>query len=213
MIRTLRLPLAVLALALSASSQTAHAQADVYGMFTTDRLSGIQSSPILPAGVAYNDYVNPLGFTGGGFYDFKTFGPVRLGIDLRGSTTNTHRGAQVTSDGAGSHIYSGLAGVRGSFHVYKPYIKPYVQASAGVGRSNYGVLSNAGLYNYVRPGVQTVSNLEYHGYAGLDLSFASFADWRVFELGAGALNSFGSASHTYPILSISTGVVLHFSIP
>ena len=209
MIRTLRLPLAALALAFSALSATAHAQAAVYGMFSVERMSGIASSPILPAGVAYNNYVNPLGFTGGGYYDFKTFGPVRLGVDLRGSTINTHRGAQTNSDGAGAHIYSGLGGIRASFHTPKPYIKPYVQGSAGIGRSNYGVLSNAGLYQYIRPGIQTVSNLEYHVYAGADLSFTPWADWRVFEVGYGALNSFGSAAHTYPIMSISTGVVLH----
>lgn len=214
MIRTLRLPLAVLALAISASTSTAHAQLGAYGMFTVDRLSGIGTSPILPAGVAYNNSVNPVGFTGGAFYDFKTFGPARIGIDLRGSTVNTHRGAQVTSDGSGSHIYSGLAGVRVSFHTLKPYIKPYGQISAGIGRSNYGVLTNASVANYVNPGIQTVSNLEYHGFAGLDLGFAPFADWRVVELGYGGLRSFGSAAHTYPILSISTGVVFHFpSLP
>jgi len=214
MICKLRLPLVVLATALAALSSTARAQAGVYGMFTVDRMSGIQSSPILPAGVAYNNSVNPLGFTGGAYYDFKSFGPVRVGVDLRGSTVNTHRGAQANSDGSGAHIYSGLAGVRLSFHTPVKFIKPYVEGAAGIGRSNYGVLTNANIYTYVNPGVQTISNLEYHGYAGVDIPFASFADWRMFEVGYGALNSFGNAAHTYPIMSISTGVVLHFpSLP
>jgi hypothetical protein len=213
MIRTLRFPLAVLALALSALSATAHAQLGAYGMFTVDRLSGIQSSPLLPAGVVYKNFVNPSGFTGGAFYDFKTFGPVRLGVDLRGSTLNTKRGAQANSDGDGAHLYSGLGGLRVAFHTPKYYLKPYAQISAGIGRSNYGVLNNASIFQYVRPGIQTVSNLEYHVYAGTDLQFAPWGDWRVFEAGYGALNSFGSAAHTYPILSISTGVVLHFPNP
>ena len=89
------------------------------------------------------------------------------------------------------------------------YIKPYVEGAAGLGRSNYGVLSNASTANYITPGVQTISNLEYHGYVGVDIPVAPFADWRVFEAGYGALNSFGNAAHTYPIMSISTGVVLH----
>jgi len=216
MIGKLRLPLVfpALALAFTALSSAAHAQAAIYGQFTVDRLSGIQSSPILAAGVAYNDSVNPLGFTGGAFYDFKSFGPFRLGVDLRGSTVNTHRGAQANSDGSGSHIYSGLGGVRLSFHTPIKYIKPYVEGAAGIGRSNYGVLTNSSTSKYVTPGVQLISNLEYHGYAGVDLPFAPFADWRVFEVGYGALNSFGNAAHTYPIMSISTGVVIHFpSLP
>jgi len=211
MICKLRLPLVVpaLALALAALPSIAHAQAGVYGLFTVDRQSGINSSPILPAGVAYNNSVNPLGFTGGAFYDFKSFGPVRLGVDLRGSTVNAHRGAQANSDGAGAHIYSGLGGIRLSFHTPIKFIKPYVEGAAGIGRSNYGVLTNANIYTYVNPGVQTISNLEYHGYGGVDVPFAPFADWRVFEVGYGALNSFGNAAHTYPIISISTGVVFH----
>jgi len=211
MICKLRLPLLLpaLALALATLPSIAHAQGGVYGMFSVDRLSGIASSPILPAGVSYNNSVNPLGFTGGAFYDFKSFGPVRLGVDLRGSTANAKRGAQATSDSSGAHIYSGLGGIRLSFHTPVKYIKPYVEGAAGIGRSNYGVLTNANIYTYVNPGIQTISNLEYHGYAGVDIPFASFADWRVFEAGYGGLNSFGNAAHTYPIMSISTGVVLH----
>lgn len=212
MICKLRLPLVLFALALLSSA--ARGQAGIYATFTVDRLSGIQSSPILPAGVAYNNSVDPLGFTGGIYYDFKTLGPVRLGVDLRGSSINTNRGAQVTSDGAGTHISSGLGGVRLSFHTPVKYIRPYVEGAAGIGRSNYGVLNNSSISNYVTPGVQTISNLEYHGYAGVDLPFASFVDWRVFEVGYGALNSFGSAAHTYPIMSISSGIVFHFpSLP
>ena len=209
MICKLRLPLVVLASTLAAFNSAAHAQAGVYATFTVERLSGIQSSPILPAGVAYNNSVNPLGFTGGAYYDFKNLGPVRLGVDLRGSSINTHRGAQVSSDGSGTHIFSGLGGVRLSFHTPIKYIRPYVEGAAGIGRSNYGVLSNSGINTYVTPGVQTISNLEYHGYLGVDVPFASFADWRMFEVGYGALNSFGSAAHTYPIMSISSGVVFH----
>ena len=89
------------------------------------------------------------------------------------------------------------------------YIKPYVEGAAGLGRTNYGVLSNASISNYITPGVQTVSNLEYHGYAGVDVPFAPFADWRVFEVSYGGLNSFGNAAHTYPIMSVSSGIVLH----
>jgi len=215
MICKLRLPLAVLALALTSLPITAHAQFGVYGMFSVNRLTGIQSSPLtalyIPAGFtaanAFNDDVNPLGFTGGAYYDFKTFGPVRLGADLRGSIVTSKRGAEVCCDGAGTRIESGLGGVRASFSTPKKWLKPYVQASAGIGRSNYGIstpsATGSGLYD----------NLEYHGYAGVDLAIVPYADWRVFEVGYGALNSFGSSSHTYPLKSITTGVVFHFGGP
>ena len=98
MICKLRLPLAVLALALASLSTTAHAQFGVYGMFSVDRMTDISTSPILQTlsplpctsttttnCTTYNDHVNPLGFTGGATWDFKTFGPATLGVDLRGS--------------------------------------------------------------------------------------------------------------------------------
>jgi hypothetical protein len=226
MIRTLRLSLAVLALGFSALSATAHAQFSVYGMFTVDRMTDISSSPILqtlsplPCAsgatancTAYNNHVNPLGFTGGVSYDFKTFGPVTLGADLRGSTANTHQGAQTYSEGSGAHIYSGLGGIRASFATPKRYLRPYVQGSAGYARSNYGVLTNAGVTsggNTIFPGVPTQNNLEYHVYAGLDIRFVPWADWRMAEVGYGGVQSFGTYAHTYPMYSISTGVVFHF---
>jgi len=226
MIRNPRLPLAVLALALSTLSATAHAQLSAYGMFSVDRMTDISTSPILQTlsplpctsttttnCTTYNDHVNPLGFTGGATWDFKTFGPATLGVDLRGSIVKTHQGAETYSQGTGAHTYSGLGGVRASFNSPIRVFRPYIQASAGIARSNYGVLTNAGVTNSgtpIYPGIPTQNNLEYHVYAGGDLRFTPWADWRVFELGYGALNSFGTYAHTYPIYSVSTGVVFHF---
>jgi hypothetical protein len=226
MIRTLRLPLAVLALTLSALSATASAQVSVYTLFTVDRMTGITSSPVLNTlsplpctgttttnCTAYNDHVNPLGFTGGVSYDFKTFGPVTLAADVRGSITRTHQGAQTLSEGAGAHLYSGLGGLEARFHTPKRYLLPYLEGAVGYGRSNYGVLTNAGVTsngNTIYPGVATQNNLEYHAYAGLDLKVVPSADWRVFEVGYGAAQAMGAYAHTYPIYSISTGVVFHF---
>ena len=45
----------------------------------------------------------------------------------------------------------------------------------------------------------------------MDLRISSVIDWRVFEAGYGALNSFGSYAHTYPIYSVSSsGIVFHY---
>jgi hypothetical protein len=79
---------AAVALATTASA-SAYAQAGVYGMFTVDRLSNIASSPLpAPTTTGPNARLNsadPLGGTGGVYYDFMKLGPVRLGADLRGS--------------------------------------------------------------------------------------------------------------------------------
>jgi hypothetical protein len=210
MIRTLRLPLAVVVFAFLFLSGSAHAQFGGYALFSVEHQSGVQSSPLLAPGVAYNNAVNPLGFTGGAFYDFKSYGPVRLGVDARGSIVTTKRGAQAGSDGAGTKTGSGLLGVRASFHTPVKYIKPYVQGSAGLGRSNFGILYPSGT---TTAGSGLANAFEYHGYVGMDLQFVPFADWRVFEAGYGALTSSGNggASHTYPVLSISTGIVFHLS--
>jgi hypothetical protein len=59
-----------------AATTSAHAQVGVYGMFTVDRLSNIQSSPLLPSPAPAVDPVNPLGGTGGVYYDFLKLGPI-----------------------------------------------------------------------------------------------------------------------------------------
>jgi hypothetical protein len=220
MIRSLRLPLAVLSLALSS---TAQAQFSAYADVTVEQLSGIKSSPVLQTlspfpctgsattnCTAYNNSVHPIGFTGGASYDWKTFGPATIGFDLRGIVESDRRGAQTNATGAGTRIYSGLGGVRASFNTpFKP-LRPFVQGSFGYARSNYGVLTNAQVSsNPAYPGIPTQNNLEYHVYAGMDLRFLPAFDWRVFEAGYGALQEMGSFSHNYPLYSISTGIVFH----
>ena len=128
-----------------ATSVSAHAQVGVYGMFTVDRLSNIVSSPLplnsAASAFARKDTVDPLGGTGGVYYDFLKLGPVKLGADLRGSILSTKRGAYINFNGPGARIYSVLGGVRASFHTPVKSLKPYIQGSVGLGRSDYG-LSN-----------------------------------------------------------------------
>ena len=228
MIRTLRLSFAVLALALSASSATAHAQFSAYGMFTVNRMTGINSSPILQTlsplpctgsnttnCTSYTDRVNPLGFTGGVFYDFKTLGIVTLGVDLRGGVASAKHGAQTYANGTGAHIYDALGGIRATFHTPYKLLAPYVQGSVGYARSDFGVLTDA-LYNGtsfpanpIYPGIPTQNGIEYQGTAGLDLRVLPWADWRVTELNYGAIQTSGTFSHSYPLYSVSTGIVFH----
>jgi hypothetical protein len=177
----------------------AYAQFGVYGTVTVNRLSGQQNSPFATGSV--NNSVDPLGGGGGIYYDFKTIGPVRLGVDVRGTITNSKQGAYTFFRGGGTRIYSSLGGIRASFHTPWAPVKPYVQGSVGLGRSDYGLFTNGAIVVH--------SNFQYEGFAGVDLKILPIMDFRVVELGYGALTSFGSDGHTYPIGSLSSGVVFH----
>ncbi|MGH9596432.1 MAG: hypothetical protein ACRD3K_06505 [Edaphobacter sp.] len=187
-----------------ASTTSAYAQFGVYGEFTVNRLSNLQSSPLLSNPSLKVDPVNPLGGTGGVYYDFLKLGPVRLGADLRGSILTTKRGAAAQFNGGGTRIYSALGGIRAVFHTPIAPLKPYIQGSVGLGRSDYGLSNTTSngqviLYN----------NFEYMGLAGLDVKLLPIMDWRVAEFGYGGLNPFGTLSHNYPIKQVSMGFVFH----
>lgn len=176
------------------------AQLGIYGTFNAERVSQPSSTS-----ATYGALVptNPIGGTGGIYYDFKTLGPLRLGADLRGSILTTKRGAQATANGAGTRVDSVLGGVRGVFHTPIVPLKPYVQLSAGLGRSNYG------LY-----GPSLSNGFEYHAFAGLDIRVSSLLDIRAVEIGYGGLTGSGQASGTYPLKSVGIGVVIHLpSLP
>jgi hypothetical protein len=197
-----------------ATTVSAQAQVGVYGMFTVDRLSNIASSPLpLPPNstapaFARSNSVDPLGGTGGVYYDFMKLGPVRLGADLRGSILTTKRGAYINFNGPGARIYSVLGGVRGSFQTPVKSLKPYLQISAGLGRSDYGLYSGRPASSQPLPNI-IYSNFQYEGLAGLDIKLLPIMDWRVAEFGYGGLDPFGTNSHNYPIKQVSMGFVFH----
>jgi hypothetical protein len=197
--------LAAVAVAIPVSS---HAQVGVYGMFTVDRLSNIVSSPLplnsTASTFARKDTVDPLGGTGGVYYDFLKLGPVKLGADLRGSILSTKRGAYINFNGPGARIYSVLGGVRASFHTPVKSLKPYIQGSVGLGRSDYGLSNTTSTGQVV-----LYNNFEYEGLAGLDIKLLPVLDWRVAEFGYGGLDPFGTNSHNYPIKQVSMGFVFH----
>jgi hypothetical protein len=199
----LRKALLLLAVATFATA-TVQAQLGVYGTFTATRMSGIKSSPEASNPSALNNSVEPLGGTGGIYYDFHKLGPVKLGADLRGSIVTTQRGALARANGGGARINSGLLGIRAVFEapVLHHVLRPYIQASAGIGSTNYGLLFGSN-------GVTLHNNFEYMGFAGVDIPLLPVMDFRLVEFGAGAINSFGDNSHTYPIQSVSSGVVFH----
>ncbi len=185
---------------------TASAQVGVYGMFTADQLSNIVSSPLppFPNPDGRSNSVNPLGGTGGVYYDFLKLGPVKLGADARGSILTTKRGAYLNADASGARIYSVLGGVRASFHTPIKALKPYIEGAVGLGRSDYGLVTGSNGH------VAIYNNFEYQGMAGVDLKLLPVLDWRVVEFGYGGLDPFGNNSHNYPIKQVSSGFVIHF---
>jgi hypothetical protein len=200
----------------AAVAPSVHAQLAVYGTVTVNQLSGIKSSPEPnPNNLgSKNDSVSPLGGTGGIYYDFLKLGPVKLGADLRGTLTSTKRGAYTNYNGAGARLYSGLGGVRAVFHTRFVPIRPYLQASAGIARTNYGILYNgAGVTTTDNPlvgnNIVLRNNFQYMGYAGVDITLLPYMDFRLVEFGYGGLNPMGTYGHNYPIKSVSSGLVFH----
>ena len=173
----------------------ASAQVGVYGLFDGTRISNLTGAPSVVTGKRLNS-TSPVGGVIGVFYDFRNVGPVRVGVDVRGSLLQTKRGADADFLGAGTHINSVLGGVRVSFHAPLKILqlKPYLQASAGLGRSDFGLSPNLS------------NGFEYHGYAGVDIKLLSVVDFRAVEVGYGGISGNG---HNYPLGSVSTGFVFH----
>lgn len=219
-LRTAVLFLAAAAFALLARP-AAHAQAAVYGTFTVNQLSGIKNSPAIPACTpsstnfcpTYNDSFVPLGGTFGAYYDFLHLGPVKLGVDGRGTFTTAKRGAEKESNGTGGRLYSGLGGVRAVFHTRWVPIRPYVEGAAGIARTDYGVSnfvsSPSGQITYQSGQITLRNNFQYMGYAGVDIRLLPVMDFRLVEFGYGGLNPLGTGSHNYPVKTVSSGIVFH----
>lgn len=196
----------------------AHAQAGVYIGYTGIRLSGIECSvsSTAPCGSGAqpgsNGSVNPSGIQFGGYYDFKTLGPVRLGLDLRGGDFHSNKSATSSAGGADTTDFrNGLLGVRGAFHTKYSWLSPYAQVSAGYARSNatespFGTPNP----NPIQPRYED-NFLMYQGFVGVDIHVFPLIDLRPVELGIGNMNRFGSGTGTSSIgvRTIGASIVLH----
>lgn len=186
----------VATLAFAGLATGAHAQFGVYGMVQGENIKNITC--LDPTGVcaAANGTAKPWGGIIGAYYDFKNFGPIRLGGDVRGSFLNANKSA--FSYQGGSDLvrhYSFLGGARATVRTPFKVLRPYVQISGGLGRTNATGPGGYGDYGQVQ------------GFAGLDLALFPNLDFRPIEFGAGEI--FGSNSHS--IQSIGLGVVFHTS--
>lgn len=185
---------ALIFLALIFAAVTAQAQLGIYGTVTVEHTSGIKCFDTV---CGSNDgTINPVGGFGGVYYDFKNYGRVRLGVDARAGSTITSKSAAMFFTGPKPRIFSALGGVRASFTTRYDFLRPYAEGLVGVGRSNLQATSTYPV------------GLEYRGLVGVDLRLLPALDFRVVELGIGALQLQGSS---YRMESISTGVVFHFA--
>lgn len=210
--------LAVVLLGLGCAA-AAQAQAGVYVGYIATRLSGMQCFDPQGQCSSTGGVVNPAGIQAGAYYDFRTLGPMRLGLDLRGGTQHSNKSA--TSSAGGNNatgLDTMLLGLRGSFHTRYSWLSPYAQVSAGYARSNATLpFGSAGFNGAGVPIARTEDNfLVYEGFAGADIHVFPMIDLRVIELGIGNMNRFGSSSvgdgpGSVGVMSIGAAIVFHLS--
>jgi hypothetical protein len=174
------------------SCAAAHAQLGVYGTVSAENFRSVTC--IDPRGCASSGgLVRPYGGTIGAYYDFRNYGPVRLGADVRGVFLNSNKSAVTNSGGTDyTRHYSGLGGARATFRTPFKVLRPYLQVSAGFARTN---AASTVYQNFT----------QVQGFAGLDLALFSNVDFRAIEFGAGEL--FGPSSHG--VQTIGLGIVFH----
>jgi hypothetical protein len=188
--------LPVLAAAAAVSSPAAHAQFGVFGTVTGEWINGVACSQSVGGSVGTctsgSTTDKPYGGNFGAFYDFRTLGPIRLGLEVRGGVLNTNKdpGANIASSDL-IREYTALGGVRGSIGTPIRWLRPF--ASIDGGYSKFGPV-----YAYNNYG-------KFEGHVGVDVPIASFIDIRAIEFGAGAL--VGPSSHGTE--SIAAGIVIH----
>jgi hypothetical protein len=132
------------------------------------------------------------------------FGPLALGLDLRGSTKPGTPGAD-----------SALAGLKLSFKPPVGHLKFYVQGSGGIIQTRTTDTSS-----YAQDPPVTVAQSEtrrfaaYEILAGVDYHFVHFFDLRLVEIGGGrafvpqTYNLLNTPSST--LFTVNSGVVFHF---
>src|ERR1700744_3467817 len=71
----------------------AQAQFAAYGMVSGERLKAVKCTDPQNICASPDGTVRPYGGTLGAFYDFRTYGPINLGIDVRASFLNSNKSA------------------------------------------------------------------------------------------------------------------------
>jgi hypothetical protein len=171
-------------LALVFAPAIASAQVGIYGKFDAVHVSNTDS-----VNESNGWFVGP---GAGIYYDFLHLGPIGIGADLRGNLLY-----------ANSNRYrSFLFGPRLAIKTPILPLRPYIQASVGLGGSTHGGLGNVGtIYN---------NKFQYDIFGGVDYALLPYLDWRVAELSYGRMTgiSSGASVPDANLFTISTGVVI-----
>jgi hypothetical protein len=194
----------------------ARAQFGAYFGYSGERLGGITclsmlQTPAIPcsatsAAVAGSgpstsstDAVNPSGIYFGGYWDFKTLGPVRLGADVRYYDMRSNKSASSPQGGPNSTSANTiLGGVRGTFHTHYSWLKPYGEIAFG--RTSTNAADTPGPF---------LSYIRYQGFAGVDIKILPVLDIRPVELGLGDMSPIGNGSGSISVRSIGAALVFH----
>ncbi len=194
----------------------ARGQAGVYVGYTATRISGITCFDPQGDCSSKNGVVNPSGIEAGAYYDFKTFGPVRFGIDVRGGALHSNKSASTSAGGNNlTELDHVLVGARGSIHTPISWLNPYAQISVGYGRSNATEPFSLTLNSSGTPLPRTEDSfLMYEGLVGLSVPIFPVIDLRPVELGIGNMNRVGNSGvgdgpSSVGLKSIGAAIVFH----
>jgi len=160
---------------------------------TTASISGSASS------TALTDSVNPSGIYFGGYWDFKTVGPVRLGADVRYYDAKSNKSASTSAGGPNATSSNTvLGGVRGTFRTHYSWLRPYGEIAFG--RTSTDAANGPGSFT---------SYLRYQGFGGVDIRILPILDLRAVEVGLGNMNAIGGGSGSISVRSIGGAIVFH----
>ena len=178
-------------------SSVLHAQIGLFGTVTGERLTGITCQAFDNVCSSSNGTDHPFGGEFGGFYDFRRFGPVRFGPEVRGNVLTSNRSASLYQGGAGVvRQYGALGGVHASVGTPIPFLHPYGSVDVGYAKTNADTGNPETYQNF----------FQAKGVLGVDIPLLPFLDFRLIELTAGGL--FGNGN-THSTQSIGAGVVIH----
>jgi hypothetical protein len=191
-------------------SMGAHAQVGVYGMISTERITGVNcladATQVTPTSCSSQDRIDRATGGGGGvYYDFMKIGGMKLGADLRGDVQKSNKSASTTIAGKNAlRMDEVIGGVRASWSLHKNILKPYAQVGIGWNQRDSGQCGVT-----IDSNGCTVNFLAYRVYGGLDIAALPFMDIRLPEVSIGQnIGRNGTASNW--VQAGSLGIVLHF---
>jgi hypothetical protein len=137
------------------------------------------------------------GYNLGGYYDFFHSGKIDAGFDMRFADLHANN----------AMLRNFLVGLRVSGKPFSRPFRPYLEAAIGEGVTK---APQATLH---------ISKVDYAFFGGVDYSLAKHVEWRVAEIGYGALTTVSSATvgaggnvaiPPSKLVNFSTGLVFRF---